>query len=205
MKISKRLSSAALTTAFAIAPITLKADEASALAVLKSADAELHAKAMACDELGRVGTAKAVPALAALLADEKLSDYARDGLERIADPAAGKALVDGLKDAKGNQRIGLIITLGDRREASAVPALSKIANKNNKASAAALTSLAQIANEDAGKAILTVLAKGSNEAKKSAAHAALLAAQRMEGAGQKDAAKKLRDAAAAAGVPAPAK
>ena len=202
MKTNRLFTPLAIAATLAIAP-TLSADEASALAVLKSADSDLHAKAMACDELGRVGTAKAVPALAALLADEKLDDYARDGLERIPDPAAGKALLEALKTAKGNQRIGLIMTLGDRREATAVPLLAKIASKDNKTSAAALKSLAQIANKDASKAILTVLAEGSAEAKKSAAHAALLAAQRMEKAGQKEAAKKLRDAAAAAGVPAP--
>lgn len=203
MKISKLRSSLLLAAAFASAPVALQADEASALAVLKSTDAKIHAKAMACDELGKVGTAKAVPALAALLADEKLSDYARDGLERMADPAAGKALLEGLKTAKGKQRIGLIITLGDRREVAAVPALTRIANKNNKAGSAALTSLAQIANQEAASAILTVLAGGSAEAKSSAAHAALLAAQRMEKSGAEEVVKKLRSAAAAAGVPAP--
>jgi HEAT repeat protein len=204
MTIPKRLSSLALAAAFVTAAPALRADEASALAVLKSSDADLHAKAMACDELGRVGTAKAVPALAALLADEKLSDYARDGLERIPDPAAGKALLGGLKKAKGKQRIGLIITLGDRREAAAVPQLAKIAARKGNAAPAALTALAQIANEEAGGAILEALANGSAESKVSAAHAALLAAQRMEKGGQKETAKKLRDAAAAAGVPTPA-
>jgi hypothetical protein len=202
MKTNRLATSLALTAVLAIAP-ELRADEASALAVLKSSEADLHAKAMACDELGRVGTAKAVPALVGLLADEKLNDYARDGLERIPDPAAGKALLDGLKAAKGKQRIGLIITLGDRREVTAVPALAAIANTYGKESSTALTALAQIANEEAAEAISTVLANCTTEVKTSAAHAALLAAQRLEKGGQKEAAKKLREAASAAGVPAP--
>jgi hypothetical protein len=182
-----------------------KADEASALAVLASADASLHDQAMACDELGRVGTAKAVPVLAKLLADEKLHDYARDGLERIADPSAGKALLAALNSLQGNPRIGVITTLGDRREADAVSTLSGIArekNSNDHTISAALTALAQIGTDKAGNAILTVLSEGSPAAKIAAGQAALLAAQHMEKDGRNAAADKLRAAVAAADVPA---
>ena len=78
-----------ITAACAIAPLHTRADEASALSLLKSTSTSLHEKAKACDELGRLGSAKAVPVLAKLLADEHLHDYARDGLERIPDASAG--------------------------------------------------------------------------------------------------------------------
>lgn len=183
-----------------IAPGRAAAGESTALAVLASPDATLHDKAMACDELGRVGTAKAVPPLAELLADEKLHDYARDGLERIQDPAAGKALRNSLRTLRGNQRIGVIITLGDRREKAAVPALVRIVNAkraNPLAIDAALTSLGQIGTDRAVQAVLAVLAEGEAASKVSAAKAALAVAQRMEGS-----AMKLRDAVVAAEVPA---
>ena len=109
-----------------VTPLMSFADEASALATLANAESSTHDKAMACDELGRVSTAKAVPVLAKLLADKQLHDYARDGLERIPDASAEKALVDALATLKGNQRIGIVITLGDRRAKTAVPALKKI-------------------------------------------------------------------------------
>ena len=177
-------------------------NEPAALAVLAS-DADTYKKAMACDTLGRVGTAKAVPALAKLLADEKLHDYARDGLERIADSAAGKALLESLKTLKGNLRVGVIITLGDRREVAAVPALAKIAKaKDAPAAEAALSSLAQIATDDAAKAILAGLAAADGETKVSAAHAALAAAARMDKTGRKEVAGKLRAAVAGTDVPA---
>src|SRR5690349_539773 len=51
-------------------------------AVLKSGAPEKE-KADACRELARIGTKEAVPALAALLGDEKLSHMARYGLETI--------------------------------------------------------------------------------------------------------------------------
>ena len=207
MKVDRLISLAVFAAVFALVPV-LKADESAALAVLASADSDLHAKAMACDELGRVGTAKAVPELAKLLSDERLNDYARDGLERIPHASAGKALVEALKTSKGSLRVGVVTSLGDRRELAAVPALAKIAQEEGKddaAVSAALTSLGQIANDEAGKAIMGVLERGSAAAKISAARAALIAAEQMEKGGRKEEAGKLRSAAAAEGVPVPKK
>ena len=68
-----------------------------------------------------------MPALAALLGDEKLADYARSALEIIADPAAGDALKKSLPALKGPLLAGAIDSLGVRREASAVPDLETLA------------------------------------------------------------------------------
>jgi len=207
MKTLRLTTLAVLVAAVSIAPLQA-ADETVLIAAVAEDGVTLYAKAMACDELGKIGTAKAVPALSKLLADERLNDYARDALERINDPAAGEALLDGLSWLKGSLRIGVIISLGDRGDAAAVPALAEIAKKKGEdenAAAAALNSLAQIANEDANKAILSVLADGDQVAKTAAGHAALAAAQRLEKAGKKERAAKLRSAAQAAGVPAPVK
>ena len=53
-----------------------------------NSDAELFEKAKACQDLAVVGTARAVPALAAQLENEKLAHYARFALEPIPDPSA---------------------------------------------------------------------------------------------------------------------
>ena len=82
-----------------------------------------HAKALACQQLAIVGGPEAVPALAALLADQHLSDYARSALESIADPAAGVALRDALAKLSGRCLAGVIDSLGVRRAAAAVPVL----------------------------------------------------------------------------------
>ncbi len=74
--------------------------EQSLLAILSS-DADLRTKAHACQDLVHTGGAKSVPALAALLNDEKLSDYARSPLEMIKDPSAGAALRDALPKLQG--------------------------------------------------------------------------------------------------------
>ena len=100
-------------------------------------------------EVGRmlwtVGTARSVPALAKMLTDEKASDVARYALERIADPAAGKALRDALAVAKGKSLVGIINSLGNRRDAIAVAALQPLAGDQDAAVAdAAITALSRI-------------------------------------------------------------
>jgi len=172
--------------------------ETKALAVLANADSSLEDKAMACDRLGAVGTAKAVPVLAALVTDKKLGDYARDGLERIPDAAAGKALIAAVDKAEGQELASLLITLGDRGDETAVPALEKFATGQDKVLAdAALSSLGLVASDAAVAVIVSVLEKSKGKTKVAAAHAALRAADRNP-----DAAGKLRKAVAVADVPA---
>ena len=172
-------------------------NENKALAVLSDANSTLEDKAMACDRLGAIGTAKAVPALAALVTDPKLGDYARDGLERIPDAAIGEALIAAVDKAKGQELTSPVITLGDRGEEAAVPALKKFAAGKDKALAdAALSSLSLIANDDAAGIIVSVLEKSQGKTRIAAAHAALRVADRNA-----DVAEKLRKAVAGADVP----
>jgi hypothetical protein len=74
----------------------------SALAAVLASDAGLHEKALACQQLAITGGPDAVSALAALLGHERLSDYARSGLEIIADSSAGEALKKALPALKLN-------------------------------------------------------------------------------------------------------
>ncbi len=61
---------------------------------LKNPAAPIFEKAKACQRLAVVGTKDAIPALVALLPDEKLNLYARFGLEGIPDPAVDEAFRD---------------------------------------------------------------------------------------------------------------
>ena len=91
--------------------------EESLLAVLASGDVGVHDKAVACEKLAWVATAKSVPALAALLGDEHLSDYARSGLEVIPDASAGEALRRALPRLNDRLRAGAVDSLRVRRDA----------------------------------------------------------------------------------------
>ncbi len=174
-------------------------DEDTAIATLSS-DANTEEKARACQKLAIIGSSKSVPTLAALLGDEKLASHARSGLEIIKDAAAGEALMVALgPDHKGRLLAGVMVSLGVRREAAAVPALFKLAGFTEpEIRDAAISSLGQIASPEAVENIRMLLTKSRPDHKIPAAYAALAAARRLDPA----AASALREAVRAADVPA---
>jgi len=116
------------------------------IAVLKS-DAPHKEKADACRLLALVGTKDAVAPLAALLGDEKLSHMARYGLEPIPDPAVDEALRNALGKLKGRPLVGVIGSIGVRRDAEAVQPLLQMLMQNEvgqEAMGAAVRALGQI-------------------------------------------------------------
>ncbi|NQT38540.1 MAG: hypothetical protein HQ581_13675, partial [Planctomycetes bacterium] len=102
--------------------------EVAKLIVVLQSDAAPFDKAKACQRLALIGTKEAVPALAALLADERLSSYARFGLEPIPDPSVDDALRDALGRLHGRLLAGVINSIGVRRDVKAVGALTKLAS-----------------------------------------------------------------------------
>ncbi|MCX6877145.1 MAG: HEAT repeat domain-containing protein [Verrucomicrobia bacterium] len=134
-----------------------KEQEAKLIAVLKS-NAEYNAKAEACRELARLGTAEAVPALAALLADEKLAHMARYGLETVPSPAVDEALRAALGTLKGRLLVGVIGSLGVRHDEKAVPALAGLLkDPDAEIAQAAARALGMIGTADAAKPLLGLL------------------------------------------------
>ena len=109
-----------------------KADEimalssAKATAILRDPDASVYARAKACQRLAVVGDHNAVPALASLLPDPQLSCYARFGLEPNPDPSADAALRAALARVQGSLLIGVINSIGFRRDRKALAALEKL-------------------------------------------------------------------------------
>lgn len=147
----------ALAAVMLLAAAAIAADEAQLIAVLQS-DAGQKEKADACRELAHVGTRRAVPALAALLGDEKLSHMARYALEPNPDPAASAALRDALSKVKGRPLLGVIGSLGVRRDAKAVDALAGLlASADSDTARAAARALGNIGTLQAAKAIEAAL------------------------------------------------
>ncbi len=105
--------------------------EQALLEVLQS-DAKLPAKEYACRQLALIGTARCVPVLAEMLSDTDLSDCARFALEAIPDGSVDDALRAALAEASGNLRVGIVNTLGERRDRKAVPALSEMRDSLDK-------------------------------------------------------------------------
>jgi len=120
------LLAALSATAVLLASGTARAgEEEDLLAILKS-DAAPAAKCDACTRLKVAGTAASVPALAGLLADERMSQAARNALETMPGPEAGAALCAALGTAAGLARVGVVDSLGRRRDADAVPAIAPL-------------------------------------------------------------------------------
>lgn len=150
-----------------------------ALTVLASG-AGVHEKARACQELGVFGGPAAVPALAALLDQEPLADYARSGLEAIQDPSAGKALRQALGRVNGRFLAGVVNSLGVRREIAAVPDLQRLAlDAKSGVASEALASLGMIGTGEAAKTLQKVLTDGPADLRIPAAHASLTAAAQL--------------------------
>jgi HEAT repeat protein len=133
--------------------------EAELIAVLKS-DAPQQQKGEACIDLGRAGTAAAVAPLAALLGDEKLAHMARYALETIPGPAVDEALRAALGRLKGKPLVGVIQSVGVRRDAKAVEPLAKcLADADAEVAAAAAASLGRVATPAAAAALKPSLGK----------------------------------------------
>ncbi len=105
--------------------------EAKLLAVLEAPDATFPAKQYVCQSLRTVGSSKCVPAVAKLLTDEKLSHVARQVFLGMNDPAVADALQKAIGQTTGNLRIGIVNTIGDRRDVQSLPALATLLAGND--------------------------------------------------------------------------
>jgi len=115
------------------------------------------AKVFIFSQLPLVAGEDRVPLLVKLLDDPETADLARGALEDIPGDASARALRDALARMEGDTLTGVINSLGIRRDAMAVPALSKLLG-NASQHAAAARSLGQIGTGDAAAALATVAA-----------------------------------------------
>jgi HEAT repeat protein len=146
-------------------PDVTKDLESRLLAALSS-DISLDARDYICRKLAVIGTAACVPVLAGLLKSKEASHMARFALERIPVPQSGEALRDALQQTSGAVKVGVISSLGSRRDTAAVAPLSKLL-KDSDASVArsAALALGMIGTADAAKELQSALASaGSNSA-----------------------------------------
>lgn len=132
----------------------LRQDVERRLIAALSTDISRDAKDYCCRKLAIVGSAAAVPTLSGLLMKDDNSHLARYALERIAGPEAAAALRDALPKLNGNLKIGVIGSLGARREAIAVPALAGLLGDADPAIARSATlALEAIGGADAARVL----------------------------------------------------
>jgi HEAT repeat protein len=159
-------------------------------------------KAAAFEDLAVVGSAAAIPVLAPLLADKKLAHYARYALEPNPDPAVDRVFRDALKKLQGDLLIGVINSIGVRRDAGSLGSLEGLlADDSPEVVAAAAAALGSIATSEAADVLAKTVARAADETRTGIARGCLLCAENMKKAGRLDSAVALYDLVRAAEVP----
>ncbi len=161
-------------------------------------------KSDACRGLAVFGDARAVPELAKLLRDPDLSHMARLAIEAIPGAASDAALRAAIKEVVGAPRIGLINSLGARRDARAVPDLVRLMNNEGDPTAsAAAVALGMIGNAPAADALMKALFGGPAQRAPGVYEGALRCADSLAAGGARERAIGLYDALAASKAPEP--
>jgi HEAT repeat protein len=178
----------------------IEGDEPALIAILES-DAPLFQKAKACQQLAVIGTKAAVPALAKYLPDEQLSHYARFGLEPNPDPSTDVVLRASLGELRGRLLVGVINTIGMRRDENAIPQLKTLlASSDREVAGAAAAALGRIASPQSVKLLLDAL-RGDKAVRVPIADACLAAADMFVAGDKQNEAVALYDALRKADIP----
>jgi hypothetical protein len=128
----------------------------SRLAAVLTTRASRAAKDYVCRKLMVIGTAASVPALASLLTDKDNSHMARYALERIPAPEAAAALRDAVAKLSGTLKVGVIGSLGVRRDAGSLVVLGAAwddARRDSDAAVACAVALGDIGTPEAAHAL----------------------------------------------------
>ncbi len=171
------------------------------IAVLKS-DASDADKGLACKNLSVYGSDECVPEVAKLLSNEKLSSWARITLEAIPGAAADEALRKAAESVQGRQLVGVLNSIGVRRDAKAVDLLAgRIGDKDADVASAAAVALGRIGNTTATEPLRKALASAPAGVKSAVAEGLVLCAERLLANNNAGEAAKIYDEVRKADVP----
>jgi HEAT repeat protein len=171
------------------------------IAILKS-EAKPAEKAVACKRLAVYGTKDAVPALAPLLSDKHLASWARIALEAIPGSAADAALLEAAGKLHGNLLIGVINSMGVRRDASAIGVLTaKLKDSDAEVASAAAVALGHIGGGKASKTLTQFLTTAAPGVRSAVAQGCILCGEGFLAQGKSADAVKVYDMVRQAEVP----
>jgi len=171
------------------------------VAFLKT-EAPRAARDFACRKLSRIGSRDSVPVLAALLTDESLSHMARYALERMPFPETLDALGDALTAVKGKIKVGIINSLGARRDPRSTSRLAALlGDPDPEVAGAAAAALGEIGTLEAAAALRSFQEKSSENLRGVAADACLACAERLVAAGHGDQAREICEVLRSPGQP----
>ena len=153
--------------------------EKSLIAILRS-DAAPAEKAITCKHLAVHGTVDAVPDLAKLLPDPQMSSWARIALEAIPGEESNAALREASTSVSGRQLIGILNSIGVKKDSAAVDLLkTRLTDADAEVASAAAVALGHIATPPATEALLAALGNSDGPVRNAVAEACVLAAEKV--------------------------
>ena len=162
---------------FDVLPIW-KLDQAKLIAMVKDPNSTVFQKAIACKRLAFIGGREAIAPMVPLLSHPQLNAYARFGMEPNPDPSVDDAFRAALTRLKGRQLMGVIHSIGFRKDPKALDAVGKLINNSDPEIAqAACSTVGLIGGLSAAKLLQPVLANPKHQAFGVAARASLICAE----------------------------
>lgn len=138
------------------------------------------ARDYACVKLALIGSEPSIPALVSLLSNPHLASSARTVLESMPSGKASKALRDGLPKLEGPAKIGVITSLGNRRDAASTAALvAQLKSTDVQIQSAAAAALGDIGTPRAAQALKAFLPKAAGSLQQHVSDAILCCASRL--------------------------
>lgn len=168
---------------------TQRAELEAALANLLVPTSTFEARRFACQQLAVVGSDASVPAIAKLLAENDTVGIACLAFGNRPSAEADEVLRAALPAARGQGRLQIISTLGNRRDTKSVPALGAIVREGEPdAAKAAIIAIAKIGDTPARKALADMERSQSAALGPTFAEANLRMAEHLAKAGDRKAA-----------------
>lgn len=190
-----------LVSGLSFAQVDKLTTEKDLIAVL-STDSPLADKAIACKRLAIYGSEECVASVAPLLADEKLSSWARITLEAIPGSKAGDVLREAATKLDGRVLIGVVNSIGVRRDVASTEVLAKLlANSNEDVASAAAVALGHIGTEESTTLLAKNLSVGSDSVRNAIAEGLILCAERSMSEGKLPGAIRVYEMVRSAKVP----
>lgn len=154
-----------------------------------------YLKMLAAKRLSIYGTEKSVPVLVPMLAEVPMGMYARYALEPMPNKAVDEALREQTKTLKGQALVGVLTTIGVRRDAEAVPLLSPLlTNEDPEVVRTTYAAYGYIGTPECGEVLKTALGNFKPAFEKAICDAAMNCAEHLLQAGASDQALSLYDA-----------
>ncbi len=171
-----------------------KAKEAELIQLLKNESTPGPERAMACKLLALHGGPDCVALLGPMLADEKFASWARIALEAIPGPEAAAVLRDASQNLNGKLLVGVLNSIGVRRDADSLDMLNKrLADPSSEVAGAAALALGRIGGDAAEAALRSALTNSNAELRSAAAEGCILCAERRLASGDANKAIALYD------------